>query len=178
MHANHPMRPSRLAAIASLTLLSGPAAAIERQLQLNGRAGFSYASGTHGSAGLAVDANASWGLNDAFSLYANGGYTLGFPERESSSPRHGAGLAVGVTYAFDYLRVVPYVGVGARADVFFAPDAIWWTPSVEARLGLSWLLRRNLALDLQGAYAYPFLDNDRAGDLVTVTAGVSWRFDP
>ncbi|MFO0605931.1 MAG: hypothetical protein U0324_22290 [Polyangiales bacterium] len=173
------MRPALAALPLAVALAATPAAALERQLQLTGRAGFSYASGTHGAPGLAVDAQAAYGLNDAFSLYANGSYTLAFPDPGATrSPRHGAGLSVGVVYAFDYLRVVPYVGLGARADVFFAPDAIWWTPSVEGRLGVSWLLRRGLALDLQAAYAYPFLDNDRLGNIVTVTAGASWSFDP
>ncbi len=172
------MRPPLAAPLLAVTLLAAPAAAVERQFQLTGRAGFSYASGTHGAPGAAVDANLSYGLNDAFSLYANGSYTVGFPDAAARSPRHGAGLSLGAVYAFDYLRVVPYVGVGARADVFSAPDGLWWSPSVEGRLGVTWLLRRELALDLQAAYAYPFLDTDRLGDLVTVTAGVSWRFDP
>jgi hypothetical protein len=171
------MRPLTAPLALALALAASPARADERQLQLAGRAGFSAASGSHGTAGLAADATLTYGLNDAFSLYANGSYTLGFHPLERRNPRHGAGLAVGVVYAFDHLRVVPYLGVGARADVFLAPDAIWWTPSAEGRLGVSWLLRREIALDLQAAYAFPFLDRDRIGDLFTVTAGAVWRFD-
>lgn len=165
----------------AIVAVAPPATALERQWQFDGRMGLSTATGTHGALGLALDLQARYGLNDAFSLYANASYTVGFPEgapRVPRSPRHGTGLSLGVVYAFDYLRIVPYVGVGARADVFVAPDQTWWSPALEGRLGLSWLLRRTLALDLQAAYVYPFLANDRLGNLVTVTAGVSWHFDP
>ncbi len=73
--------------------------------------------------------------------------------------------------------MVPFVGVGARADLFHAPNTTWWSPSAEARLGVTWLLRRELAIDLEAAYAFPFLDRERTGDLVTVTAGALLLLD-
>ncbi len=173
------MRPLTVSlATALAAALATPAArAVERQLQLTLRPGFSYSSGTHGGAGAAVDLGATWGLNDAFSLYANAGWTLAFPDLARNSPRHGAALSAGVIYAFDYLRIVPYLGLGARADGFFAPGASWWSPSAEARVGATWLVKRTVALDVQAAYAFPFLDRDRAADLFTVTAGAMLLFD-
>ena len=46
---------------------------------------------------------AQYGLNDAFSLYAVGGYSLEFPESTRLSPRHAGSFSAGVFYAFDYL---------------------------------------------------------------------------
>lgn len=170
-------RASIASCVLGLLAYAPSAAAVEHQLQLTARAGFAWASGTHGGPAPAVEVHANWGLNDAFSLYANASWSMAFPDLARNGPRHDAGLSVGVFYAFDYLRVVPYLGVGARADVFVAPGLRWWSPAAEARVGVSWLLKRSLALDLQAAYAFAFLDGDRANDLVSVTAGVSWRLD-
>jgi hypothetical protein len=157
-------------------LAPGPAAALERELVLSPRVGFAGSTGPVGGPGLAVEFGAHYGLNDAFSLYAVGAYSLAFPD-DPRGPRHGATLAVGALYALDVLRVVPYFGVGARGDLMLGPLDQWITPCAEARLGVRWLLRRGFALSFEGAYAFPFVGRDLAGDLVTVTAGVSFLRD-
>lgn len=173
------MRPSACALVAALaTALATPRAhAIERQLQLSLRPGFSWSSGPHGGPGAAVDLGASYGLNDAFSVYANGSWSLAFPDLARNSPRHGASLSAGVLYAFDYLRVVPYLGLGARADLMVGPDIGWWGASAEGRVGAMWLVKRSFALDLQAAYAFPFFNRDLVSDMFTVTAGAVLLFD-
>ena len=168
---------SALAAALSLALSGAPAGAVERQLQLSLRPGFSWSSGAFGGPGAAVDLGASYGLNDALSVYANAAWSIALPEAARNSPRHGAALSAGVFYAFDYLRVVPYGGLGLRGDLFVAPDEGWITVSPEARFGATWLVRRSFAIDLQGAYAFPLFARDRAGDLFTVTAGAMLLFD-
>ena len=62
-------------------------------------------------------------------------FSLPGPGATRSPPARHWGLSVGVV-AVRLPRVVPYVGLGARA-VRRVPDAIWWTPSVEGRLGVS-----------------------------------------
>lgn len=167
------MRPSACALVAALaTALATPRAhAIERQLQLSLRPGFSWSSGPHGGPGAALDLGASWGLNDTFNLYANASWAVAFPDVARNSPRHGASLSAGLIYAFDYLRVVPYLGLGARADLMVGPDLGWWGASAEARVGALWLVKRSFALDLQAAYAFPFFNRDLVSDMLTVTAG-------
>jgi hypothetical protein len=173
------MRPSAcaLAAALSTALASPDARAVERQLQLSLRPGFSWSSGPHGGPGTAVDLGAVYGLNDAFSVYANANWSVAFPSVARNSPRHGASLSAGVIYAFDYLRVVPYLGLGARGDLMVGPQIGWWGLSAEARVGAMWLVKRSFALDLQAAYAFPFFNRDLAGDLLTVTAGAALLFD-
>jgi hypothetical protein len=157
-------------------LLPRPASALERELVLSPRVGFASSSGPVGGPGAVVELGAHYGLNDAFSLYAVGGYNVAFPGAPRG-PRQGATLAAGVVYALDVLRVVPYVGLGARGDVMVGPNDGWITPSAEARLGLRWLLRRGLGLSFEAAYAFPFVGRDLAADLVTVTVGVSFLRD-
>lgn len=171
------LSPLRPAALALAALLSpSAAAALERELVLSPRVGFAGSTGPVGGPGLVVELGAHYGLNDAFSLYGVGGYTAAFADAPRG-PRHGATLAAGVVYALDVLRVVPYVGLGARGDLMFGAQEGWITPSVEARLGLRWLLRRGLGLSFEAAYAYPFVANDLAADLVTVAVGVSFLRD-
>ncbi len=172
------VKPLPLVLACAVGLLApGSALAIERQLQVAARAGFGYSSGTHGGPGAAFELGATYGLNDAFSLYAVGGYSLEFPDSTRLSPRHAGSLSAGVFYAFDYLRVVPYLGLGVRGDVYHVPNATFFTPAAEARGGAVWLLNRTWAIDLQAAYAFPFLERDRSGDFVTVTAGLVWQRD-
>lgn len=166
-----------LAATLSVALFAPAAQAVERQLQLSLRPGFSWSSGPHGGPGAAVDLTASYGLNDAFSVYANLGWTMAFPDVARNSPRQGGALSAGVFYAFDYLRVVPYLGLGARGDLMVGPDIGWWGLSAEGRLGAMWLVKRSFALDLQASYAFPFFNRDLAGDLFSVTAGATLLFD-
>ncbi len=167
------MRATPLALCLGLAaLVAAPdARAVERQLQLAARPGFAWSSGTSGGPGATLELGAHWGLNDAWSLYGVGAYTLALPATGANSPRHGGSLAVGALYAFDYLRVVPYVGLGARVDLLTSPDATWLTPSVEGRVGATWLLNRAWALDAQVAYAFPFAERDRAADLLSVSVG-------
>ncbi len=173
------MRSSACALVAALAVTLAPVAAhaVERQLQLALRPGFAWSSGPHGGPGPTVDVSATLGLNDAFSVYANANWSLAFPSVERNSPRHGGALSAGVIYAFDYLRVVPYLGLGARGDLMVGPDIGWWGLSAEARVGALWLVKRSFALDLQGSYAFPFFNRDLTADLVTVTAGAVLLFD-
>ncbi|MDB4928048.1 MAG: hypothetical protein JWM10_532 [Myxococcaceae bacterium] len=169
--------PSSAAALSLAALLSSaPAAALERELVLSPRVGFAGSTGPMGGPGFVVELGAHYGLNDAFSLYAVGGYTAAFPDAPRG-PRHGATLAVGVVYALDVLRVVPYVGLGARGDLMVGAQEGWITPSAEARVGLRWLLRRGFGLSFEAAYAFPFVANDLAADLLTVSVGVSFLRD-
>lgn len=169
------MRATTALALAAL-LSPCPAAALERELILSPRVGFAGSTGPVGGPGATIELGAHYGLNDAFSLYAVGGYHLAFPD-PPRGPRHGATLAAGVVYALDVLRVVPYVGVGARGDLFVGATDGWITPSVEGRVGLRWLLRRGLAVSFEAAYAFPFVGRDLAADLFTATAGVSFLRD-
>lgn len=153
-----------------------PAAALERELVLSPRAGFAGSTGLVGGPGAVVELGAHYGLDDAFSLYAVGGYHLAFPGAQRG-PRHGATLAVGAVYALDVLRVVPYAGLGARGDLLVGARDGWITPCAEARVGLRWLLRRGLALSFEVAYAFPFVGRDLAADFVTASAGVSFLRD-
>ncbi len=163
-------------AVVALTLAAPPALALERELVLSPRVGFAGSTGPVGGPGAAVEIGAHYGLNDAFSLYAVGAYTLAFPG-DPRGPRHGASLSVGALYAVDVLRVVPYLGLGLRGDVLAGPLDGWITPSAEARVGVRWLLRRGLGLSFEVAYAFPFVGRDLAADFVTATVGVSFLRD-
>lgn len=166
-----------ITALALAALLSPrPAAALDRELVLSPRVGFAGSTGPVGGPGAVLELGAHYGLNDAFSLYGVGGYTLAFADGPRG-PRHGATLAVGVVYAIDVLRAVPYVGVGARGDVLVGPQDGWITPSAEARVGLRWLLRRGIGLSFEVAYAFPFVGRDLAADLFTASVGVSFLRD-
>jgi len=166
-----------IAPLALAALLSPrPALALERELVLSPRVGFAGSTGPVGGPGVAVELGAHYGLNDAFSLYAVGGYDLAFPDAPRG-PRHGATLAAGVVYALDVLRVVPYFGLGARGDLMLGPRDRWITPAAEARVGLRWLLKRGLGLSFEAAYAFPFVGRDLVADLFTVTVGVSFLRD-
>ncbi len=170
------MRASPRHLALALALAAPPAGALERELVLSPRIGFAGSTGPVGGPGAALELGAHYGLNDAFSLYAVGAYSLAFPD-QPRGPRHGASLSVGALYAVDVLRVVPYLGLGVRGDVFTGPRDGWITPSAEARLGVRWLLRRGLGLSFEAAYAFPFVGRDLAADFVTVTAGVSFLRD-
>lgn len=151
--------------------------AIERQLSLTPTLGFQSSSGPSGGLGGVLGLNVGYGLSDAFLLYGVGQYGLAFPDDARRSPRHGATLAAGVVYQFDYISVVPYGGLGARVDFVSVPNDAWFTPSVEARLGVSWRFRRAMSLDLEGAYAFPFVAREQSGDFVTVTVGFGFYRD-
>ena len=153
-----------------------PAAALEHELILSPRVGFAGSTGPVGGPGAVLELGAHYGLNDAFSLYGVGAYTLAFPD-DPRGPRHGATLAAGVVYSLDVLRVVPYAGIGVRGDLLVGPRDQWVTPSAEARLGLRWLLRRGLGLSFEAAYAFPFVGRDLAADFLTVAVGVSFLRD-
>lgn len=166
---------ARALALAVATLLPTVARAEARQLQLSLRAGFATSSGTLAAPSPTLEVGGWYGLNDAFSLYANTGYALGFLP---SGPRHGAHAAVGAVYAFDVIRFVPYVGLGARFDLAHGDGSLVLAPSAEVRGGAYYLLRRGLALDLQASYAFPFTGRDYSADLVSVTFGVRFLNEP
>jgi hypothetical protein len=118
----------------------------------------------------------AYGITDAFSLYGTAGYALQFPDRPHA-PRQDVHLSAGLSYAFDHLRVVPYLGLGPRVDLVFTPTLGFLSVSAEARGGLLWLVRRGLSLDLQVAYAFPFTQREFSTDFVSVTAGVGFTWD-
>lgn len=155
---------------------SRTARADERQLHLDLHLGFASSSGPRGGPGAVAQVGLAYGLNDAFSLYASGAYSLGFPDAPRA-PRNAGSLAVGVSYAFDHLRVVPYLGVGARADVISTPGLTYFTPSAEARGGLQYLVKRNFTLSLEAAYAFPFLSTEQSSDFFTVALGARFTWD-
>lgn len=171
--------PIRLLAgsVALAAALAAPTAnALDRELVISPRLGFAGSTGPVGGPGATAEVGLHYGLNDAFSLYAVGGYTLAFPDAPRG-PRHGAMLSAGAIYAIDVLRVVPYLGLGIRGDLLVGPQDGWITPSAEARLGLRWLLRRGFALSLEVAYAFPFVGRDLAADFFSATVGVSFLRD-
>ena len=171
------VRTASLTSLAVAAVLSPrPAAALERELVLSPRVGYAGSTGPVGGPGAVLELGAHYGLNDAFSLYGVGGYTVAFPDAPRG-PRHGATLALGVVYALDVLRVVPYLGVGLRGDLLVGPRDGWITPSAEARVGLRWLLRRGFALSFEAAYAFPVVGRDLAADFLTVSVGVSFLRD-
>lgn len=166
---------ARAFALAAATLLPTVAHAEARQLHLSLRGGFATSSGALAAPSPALEVGGWYGLNDAFSLYASTGYAIGFLD---SGPRHGAHAAVGAVYAFDVIRFVPYLGLGARFDLVQGGDNLILAPSAEVRGGAYYLLRRGLALDLQAAYAFPFVGRDYSADLVSVTFGVRFLNEP
>ena len=171
-----PVRPIRLLSAAlSLCLVTPAARAESRQMQLSTRAGFATSGGALAAPSGAVEIEGWYGLSDAFSLYADLGYTLGAP---AYGLRHGAFASVGAVYALDAVRAVPYLGLGARFDAVAGDDNLVLTPSAEVRGGLYYLLRRGLALDLQAAYAFPFVGQDLTADHVSVTFGVRFIAEP
>ena len=162
-----------VATLAAATALPVLALGGDHDLVLSPRVGFEGSTGPVGGPGALVEFGVQYGLNDAFSLYGVGAYGIAFPDAPRG-PRHGGTLAFGAVYAFDVLRVVPYLGVGVRGDLFVGPRDGWITPSAEARVGLRWLLRRGLALSFESAYAFPFIGRDLAADFFSITAGVSF----
>lgn len=169
------LRP--LLAACTLALLSPSAAlADERQLHLDLHLGYASASGPRGGPGALAQVGVSYGLNDAFTLYSRGSYTLEFPDAPRA-PRHAASLSAGISYAFDHLRVVPYAGLGARADLVATPGNLYLAPSAEVRGGLLYLVKRNLTLGLEAAYAYPFLKTDQSADFFSIGLGVRFTWD-
>lgn len=159
----------------ALALAPTAARAEARQLQLSLRAGFATSGGALAAPSPALEVSGWYGLNDAFSLYADVGYGMGFLD---AGLRHGAHGAFGAVYAFDLIRVVPYAGLGVRFDAVHGDDNLVLAPSAEVRGGVYYLLRRGLALDLQASYAYPFVGQDLASDLVSVTFGVRLLNEP
>ncbi|MFO0626804.1 MAG: hypothetical protein U0325_14415 [Polyangiales bacterium] len=145
------------------------------QMQLSTRLGFATSGGSLAAPSGAVEVEGWYGLSDAFSLYADLGYSLGAP---SYGLRHGSFASVGAVYALDAVRVVPYLGLGARFDLVAGDDNLVLTPSAEIRGGLYYLLRRGLALDLQAAYAYPFVGQNLTADHVSVTFGLRFIAEP
>ncbi len=162
----------------AMAVVPCPATALDRQVFVAPRAGFGWSSGLVGGPGLAVECAGGYGLSDAFNLYAVAGYTLEFP-RDPNSPRHGVNLSAGLSYAFDYLRVVPVISVGFRGDLVAAGStgSGWITPSAEGRFGLVWMLRRYRALELDVAYAYPFASREFSGGFFSVTVGMRFLRD-
>jgi hypothetical protein len=170
------VRPIRaLFTALSLSLVTPAALAESGQLQLATRAGFATSGGSLAAPSGAVEIEGWYGLSDAFSLYADLGYSLGAP---SYGLRHGGFASVGAVYALDAVRAVPYLGLGARFDAVAGNDNLVLTPSAEVRGGLYYLLRRGLALDLQAAYAFPFVGQDLTADHVSVTFGVRFIAEP
>ncbi|MEZ4391253.1 MAG: hypothetical protein R3A48_09170 [Polyangiales bacterium] len=168
---------AHIASVVALALVVFPAAASAeaRQLQLSLRGGFATSGGALAAPSGALEVGGWYGLSDAFSLYADAGYALGGADY---GLRHGGYLAVGAVYGFDVVRVVPYLGLGARFDAVAGDDQLVLSPSVEARGGVYYLLRRGLALDLQAAYAFPFVGRDLSSDHVSVTFGVRFLTEP
>ena len=161
--------PSRAMVLAALSLAPALARGEARQLQLSLRGGLATSSGALAAPAAALGVDGWYGLNDAFSLYASTGYSLGSLDR---GLRHGAHLSAGAVYAFDLIRFVPYLGLGARGDLSAGDQRLVLAPALEVRGGAYYLLRRGIALDLQASYAFPFTGRDEVSDLVTVTFGV------
>lgn len=168
---------AHIASVVAIALLVLPASssAEARQLQLSLRGGFATSGGALAAPSGALEVGGWYGLSDAFALYGDAGYSLGAAEY---GLRHGGYLAVGAVYAFDVVRVVPYLGLGARFDAVAGNDQLVLSPSAEARGGLYYLLRRGLALDLQASYAFPFVGRDLSADHVSVTFGVRFLTEP
>lgn len=160
----------------SALLASVECRALERQLHLAPRLGFVWANGANPVIGPLMEVGAGYGLNDAFTLYANAGYGVGFGDAPAS-PQHYASVSAGVRYALDYLRVVPWIALGLRGDLFVTPVDGSVGPSVEGRLGAAWLFRRGLGLEVEAGYAFPWLLRDRVSDIVTVSVGLRFVRD-
>lgn len=144
-------------------------------MQLSLRGGFATSTGTLAAPSGTLEVGGWYGLNDAFSLYAEGAYALG---PVSAGLRHAGALSVGAVYGLDVVRVVPYLGLGARFDAIAANDQLVLGPSAEARAGAYYLLRRGLGLDLQVSYAFPFVNREFASDLFSVTFGIRFLSEP
>lgn len=161
--------------IAALTTLPSLGHAEERAWQLSLRGGFATSTGALSSPSGTFEVGGWYGLSDAFSLYGDVGYSVG---PRSRGLRHGGSFSVGAVYLFDVIRVVPFVGLGARFDAVHGDDRLVLSPSVEARGGLYYLLRRGLALDLQASYAFPFVGRELSADHFAVTFGVRFITEP
>lgn len=169
-------RPALAALALTALCAAGEAQALERQLHLSPRLGFVWAGGASPVVGPILEVGGGYGLNDAFTLYANVGYGVGFGDAPAS-PQHYATVSAGVRYALDYLRVVPWVALGLRGDLFVTPVDGSIGPSVEGRLGAAWLFHRGLGLEVEAAYAFPWLLRDRVSDIVTVSVGLRFVRD-
>jgi hypothetical protein len=167
-----PARALALAVVFAPTL----GLADERQLTLAGHLGFALVGASHGGPGVQSDAQVAYGITDAFNLYATTGYALEFPDAPFG-PRHDLHLSAGVSYAFDHLRAVPYVGLGPRLDLVFTRDLGFLAFAAEARGGVLYLVRRGLALDLQVCYAFPFTQRELSTDILSITLGVGITWD-
>lgn len=162
-----------------LAVLAGstPAHSLDHQLHVSPRLGFAWTNGRTSTIGPLAEVGVGYGLNDAFALYTNLGYALCFSDVTTINPQHFATLSAGARYALDYLSVVPWIALGLRADLFVTPTDGHIGPSVEARVGAAWLLRRGLGLELEASYAFPWLFRDQVSDIVTVSLGLRFVRD-
>jgi hypothetical protein len=132
-------------------------------------------------AGLVFDA--SWGLNDSLSLRGTGFYTAQLASADAANGLPSGvisigGAFLGLTYAFDVLRVIPYfdLGIGALyATGAGHKDSLDF--GVEVGIGADYLLSRGFSLGLVARY-YAFLTSLSAIP-VYLYAGprIAWRFD-
>lgn len=126
------------------------AAAYEGELQGDVELGYAHLAGDDpsGPGGSAI-VGVRYALTDAWNLWGSGGYALHPEAAASGSTVHVGSLGGGVEWVFDVLQVVPWAGVGLEGLVFAADEAEL-AVSVQAAVGLDYLLKRGLSIGVVG----------------------------
>lgn len=164
--------------VAALCMAIGPAPALAYEDQLGASLGLGLArspSGDRPRSGGYLEAGATLGLDDVFSLRTRLGYAL-HPGHDALDAQHLAFVATDLVYALDILTWVPYFGAGLTAQVWAADDADF-DAGVQLIGGLDYLASRRwvFGLELRGMATFRALEGDAAYVTFGVTATRLWE---
>lgn len=158
-------------AAAFLAASPGDARAFERQWHVGANAGYSPYINPAGFTlhGFGGGLHLTYGMSDTINLIALADVTVHPASHDGVRPVDGivlGGGSLGLSYVFDILQIVPYVGGTIGAYYADAPTGSGGRLALTVPFGLDYQLSRSFALGVTGEYKLLFLD----------PAGVGQRF--
>jgi hypothetical protein len=180
-----------------MLLTSSPAGAAAGQWQAGGRVGMAWLDGPRGrnsvasNLGPSAEAFVRRGLSDALDLdlqILTSVHPFQPDTKMPSSPSDGSsslpwvlGFTPGLTYRWDVLRAIPYVGAGAgiysgHADSGQDVSSGWNGTQfgAVARAGIEWLLNRDVVLSVQASAHLGLAQSPIPAPWVQLTAGAGY----
>ncbi len=170
------MRPIAWLAVATCVLLHALSAqAYEGQLSFGPQAGYAVllADSSLNNHGLALGATGSYGLDDTWTLRANGMYAY----HPGSEAWHASMLGVEIIYLLDILEWVPFIGIGGEGLVTVIDSDFKLNGAANLIVGLDYMLARDMVIGLDIRPIVVFSSLDELPAYLTATLRFEWLFD-
>ncbi len=164
-------------ALVLVALLCAPASAYEDTLTLDASVGYSGLPDGDDlpEHGAYVGLSAAWGINDAWGLQGN----LGFSRHPDGSPLNIGLLGLETTYVLDIVRFVPMIGAGIDGLMTVRDRHVQGDFALHALIGFDFLINRDWLVGLNSRlYWIPAeLSSDLQPFMFTVAVHAGYRFD-